>query len=131
GRGSAAPADPDDKTILHVLNRLGFGARPGDLERVRQLGLAAYIDQQLHPEGLADTQMAARLAGFQTLGLSSRAIAQDYYLPAQMARKEAQLAKKDATSDPNAADTAKQTRTSEQLEIARKERAVVDGVDDD
>ncbi len=23
------PANPDDRTILHVLNRLGFGARPG------------------------------------------------------------------------------------------------------
>ena len=52
--GSAVPAKPDDKTILHVLNRIGFGARPGDVERVRQIGLAAYIEQQLHPERIAD-----------------------------------------------------------------------------
>jgi hypothetical protein len=47
--GSAVPSKPDDKTILHVLNRIGYGARAGDVERVRQVGLAAYIDQQLHP----------------------------------------------------------------------------------
>ena len=66
-QGSAVPAKPDDKTILHVLNRIGFGARPGDVERVRQIGLAAYIEQQLHPDRMADAQVAARLAGLETL----------------------------------------------------------------
>src|SRR5947207_8185298 len=42
-----------------------------------------------------------------------------------MARKEAQLAKKDAAGDPNAADPAKQPRTPEQMELARKEREVI------
>ena len=46
---SAVPARPDDKTILHVLNRISFGPRPGDVDRVRQMGLETYIDQQLHP----------------------------------------------------------------------------------
>src|SRR6478672_7476767 len=82
GEGSAVPSRPDDKTILHVLNRVGFGARPGDVERVRALGLDKYIDQQLHPERIPDAAMAARLAGFTTLSLSSRRIAEDYYLPA-------------------------------------------------
>jgi hypothetical protein len=44
-RGNAIPAKPDARTVLHVLNRIGFGARPGDLERVQQMGVAAYIDQ--------------------------------------------------------------------------------------
>src|SRR5947207_11585827 len=78
--GSAVPSKPDDKTILHVLNRIGYGARPGDVERVRQIGLAAYIDQQLHPERIPDTGMAPRLAGFTTLTLSSRQLAEDYYI---------------------------------------------------
>ena len=30
-----ASALQDDQQILHVLNRLGYGPRPGDLERVR------------------------------------------------------------------------------------------------
>src|SRR5215471_18474856 len=83
GPGPAVPAKPDDKTILHVLNRIGFGARPGDVDRVREMGLDKYIDEQLHPERIPDTQMAARLAGFETLTLNSRKIASEYYMPAQ------------------------------------------------
>jgi len=122
---SPVPSNPDDKTILHVLNRIGFGARPGDVERVRQIGLSAYIEQQLHPERIRDEQMAARLAGFETLNKSSRDIAQNYYLPAQQARQRAQLAKKNAP--PAAAgsgqpDAAQQPRTPEEMQFARKMR---------
>src|SRR5687768_1135625 len=95
--GSAVPSKPDDKTILHVLNRIGYGARPGDVERVRQLGLAAYIEQQLHPERIADQGMTARLAGFPTLTMSARQIAEEYYIPALEVRQQA---KKAAGNDP-------------------------------
>ena len=54
GPASAVPAHPDDKTIIHVLNRIGFGPRPGDIERVRAIGLQAYIDRQLRPEKVDD-----------------------------------------------------------------------------
>jgi len=46
---SAVPSRPDARTIAHVLDRLGFGARPGDVERVQKMGLAKYIEQQLTP----------------------------------------------------------------------------------
>jgi len=122
GPSSAVPAKPDDKTILHVLNRIGFGARPGDVARVREIGLAKYIDDQLAPERVPDAAMTARLAAFETLTLSSRAIAEDYYMPAQMARRQAQRANKDTapTADPQ-----KEPRTPEQMEAARKQREVV------
>jgi uncharacterized protein (DUF1800 family) len=86
---SAVPSPPDDKTIVHVLNRIGFGPRPGDIERVRSIGLAAYIDQQLHPERIADRQMAGRLASFSTLTLSTRELASDYFIPAMRPRRQA------------------------------------------
>jgi hypothetical protein len=73
---AAVPANPDDKTIVHVLNRLGFGPAPGDVERVRKIGLAAYIDQQLHPDRLKDESIDARLARFETLTMSSREMAE-------------------------------------------------------
>ena len=38
----------DDQKISHVLNRLGFGARPGDVEKVKAVGLTQYIEQQLN-----------------------------------------------------------------------------------
>jgi uncharacterized protein (DUF1800 family) len=40
-----------DKLIAHALNRLSFGPRPGDIERVRAVGLNAWIESQLAPQG--------------------------------------------------------------------------------
>ncbi len=56
-----APALTEDQRILHVLNRLGYGPRPGDVERIRRLGLRQYITQQLHPETIDDSAVEARL----------------------------------------------------------------------
>src|ERR1043165_4442901 len=83
----AAAPPPDDQAILHVLNRLGFGPRPGDVERVRAIGLSAYIDQQLHPDRVADREMTARLSTLKTLAMSSRALADEYERPAIEARR--------------------------------------------
>ena len=41
--GLALAGQPDARTVAHVLDRIGFGARPGDVARVQQVGLAAYI----------------------------------------------------------------------------------------
>ena len=95
----AIPADPDEKTIVHVLNRLGFGPVPGQVDRVREMGLKAYIDQQLAPERIPDSAMAGRLAEFKTLGLSTSELAQQYYLPAQAERRAAQRAEAEATAN--------------------------------
>mgnify|MGYP000088301079 CR=1 FL=1 len=78
-----ADAAPDDQQILHTLSRLGYGARPGDIERVRAMGLDRYVESQLEPSRIADDTVAARLAGFETLGLSSREIAARFYTPPQ------------------------------------------------
>jgi uncharacterized protein (DUF1800 family) len=48
GNASAETATQAD--AIHVLNRLAFGPRPGDIERVMKMGIDSYIDQQLHPE---------------------------------------------------------------------------------
>src|SRR3954465_9995371 len=120
GPGSAVPEKPDDKTILHVLNRTGYGARPGDIERVREKGLAAYIDQQLHPERIADAAMAQRLSTFETLGKSSRQLADEYYIPVQMARQQAKQERATDSSMPDA-----RPRTPEQIELARQQRVVL------
>ena len=102
---SAVPQKPDDRTIVHVLNRIGFGAAPGDIERVRALGLSAYIDQQLHPERIDDSDLATRLAAFDTLSKSTEEMATQFYLPAQMARRalQRQQAQEPAETDTGAA----------------------------
>jgi uncharacterized protein (DUF1800 family) len=53
----------NDQKIIHVLNRLGFGARPGDVERVKVIGLQKYIDQQLDPSSIADTLAESKVRG--------------------------------------------------------------------
>ena len=77
-----ASAFPDDEaTIRHVLNRIGFGARPGDVERVKAMGLPRYIDAQLHPDRVSDPAVAARLTGLSTLTMSSREMAVEIERP--------------------------------------------------
>jgi uncharacterized protein (DUF1800 family) len=85
---TAAADQAGDKTIVHVLNRIAFGPRPGDVERVRAIGIDRYIDQQLHPQRVADPGMAARLSDLASIGMSSREIAREYELPQLQARRE-------------------------------------------
>jgi uncharacterized protein (DUF1800 family) len=87
---SQVPAKADARTIAHVLDRMGFGARPGDVARVQQIGLQAYIDQQLHPERIADGALASRLSEFTTLSMNSAELAAEYFNPADQARQQAQ-----------------------------------------
>src|SRR5262245_40211558 len=87
GRPYAAPAVAADQEIIHVLNRIGFGARPGDVERVRQIGLAKYIDQQLHPESIDNSRLTQKLASFETLKLSVPQLLEGYPQPAMIARQ--------------------------------------------
>src|SRR5882762_8862478 len=56
-----------DEAILHALNRLAYGPRPGDVERVRQMGLAKWIEEQLNPGSIDDKAIQARLASYPTL----------------------------------------------------------------
>jgi len=46
-----------DQQILHALNRLAFGPRPGDVQKVRAMGLDSWIEQQLAPARIPDTRM--------------------------------------------------------------------------
>ena len=39
----------EDEAITHALNRLGYGPRPGDLERIRQTGLETWITLSTSP----------------------------------------------------------------------------------
>jgi uncharacterized protein (DUF1800 family) len=81
-----APADA--RTITHVLNRVAFGPRAGDVDHVMDLGLERYIDEQLHPDHLRDAALRDRLAGLSTIGMSTREIAEKFEQPLMEARRE-------------------------------------------
>ncbi|HBB89564.1 MAG TPA: hypothetical protein DC047_18315 [Blastocatellia bacterium] len=77
----------DDQQILHVLNRLGFGARPGDIERVKAIGLKQYIDQQLAPEKINDDVAQAKLKNLATLNMSTAELYEKFPQPGQLLRQ--------------------------------------------
>jgi uncharacterized protein (DUF1800 family) len=76
----------DEQRILHALNRLGFGARPGDVERVRKLGLETYIEQQLAPERIDDAAAEARLRGLSSYRMTTAELYRKYPQPGQLLR---------------------------------------------
>ena len=68
-----------DLRAEHALNRLAFGARPGEVERVRKMGLDRWIDSQLHPERIAaNPALDAHLQPLKTIGLSIAEAAEQY-----------------------------------------------------
>jgi len=134
---AAAPSIPeDDRAATHVLNRLAYGPRAGDVAAVRRLGVAAWIEQQLHPSRIDDGALEARLEAFTTLTLDARAIVQEYERPAieeRRARQRAAAPEAGAPTTPEApagprvaptAAQAKRRRVLDELEEAKLLRAV-------
>ncbi|MGH9161317.1 MAG: DUF1800 domain-containing protein [Vicinamibacteraceae bacterium] len=128
---SALPTDADDRTIVHVLNRLGFGFSRGDLERVRRLGVEKYIDEQLHPERIPENEaLEARLASFETLTLSTKVLTQEYDQPVKQLRRQAaragqtaapgdrDMGKMDEEGDPSSRSGVARTDTTDAPQAA-------------
>ncbi len=87
--GIRATTEPGtDRILAHVLDRVTFGARSRDMERVAHLGIKAYIEQQLNPQRIDDSALEARLDRFETLELSTQEIAERYAIPAQQAKRD-------------------------------------------
>jgi uncharacterized protein (DUF1800 family) len=78
----------ESEAILHALNRLTYGPRPGDMDMVRQIGLAKWIDQQLDPDSINDSAMQARLEKYPTLHMSSAKLYSEFPQPQVAARRE-------------------------------------------
>jgi uncharacterized protein (DUF1800 family) len=66
------------KRAVHVLNRLTFGPRPGDVDRVTQIGIDRWIDLQLHPDKIDDSAVDAKLAPFRTLRMDTKEIVENF-----------------------------------------------------
>ena len=99
--GSAIAANdmPSDERALHVLNRMGYGPRPGDIEAVSRLGVERYIDMQLHPESIPlPDSLSARLSGLPAIGMSA-GYALSQFQMAQQAAKTAAANGNDAAKD--------------------------------
>src|SRR2546425_2149603 len=91
-RLSAQGFSPRDSAV-HALNRLAYGPRPGDVDRVAQGGVMSWIDQQLAPERIDDARLAERERRFDLLSYSRDDLAR-LYLDARRARRERQQAQR-------------------------------------
>lgn len=98
---AAKPAEPTTAQWLHLLNRTSYGFAPGDLAAAKQMGVEAYLQQQLHPERMAEPEdLKTALAALPTQNMTLAEIVEHYGVPLAMARKTAdQDAIKEAKKD--------------------------------
>ena len=88
----------EQKRALHALNRLTFGPRPGDLQRVMAMGVEQWIDLELHPGKIPNAAIESRLAPFRTLRMSSREMVENF--PDNPMLKQVMDGKRPMPSDP-------------------------------
>src|SRR6476620_2290848 len=77
----------EQQRILHVLNRLGFGARPGDVERVKAMGLQKYIDRQLDPASIDDSVAEAKVKNLEVFNMTTAEVFAKYPNPGALLRQ--------------------------------------------
>jgi len=71
GQHPAAQALTENERVLHALSRFTFGPRPGDLERVREIGLDQWFELQLHPATMDFSDLDQRLNSFPAMRLQT------------------------------------------------------------
>ena len=88
-----------DQEILHALERLTYGPRPGDIAAVKKMGLKQWIDLQLHPDRIAgNPELEKHLLPLESLRLNQSDTAAQYPTP-QIIRAVA-LGKQPLPEDP-------------------------------
>jgi uncharacterized protein (DUF1800 family) len=132
--GAPAPLPATEEAITHALNRLTFGPRPGDVARVKAIGLSKWIDQQLDPSRIDDAAATAALARLETLTLDSQTIQRDYAGPAMAERRERQ--KNDPNPEPlemrppSQSEAAARQARGPVSEAQRKDRQVIADIEE-
>ena len=101
---------------LHALNRLTFGPRPGDVERVLATGVDRWIEQQLHPQATPDPRLDSALADLDILNLTTDDLAEMFFRD-QQERRRRQLAMRDSLQfmDPAVNPRARRQRPQNRL----------------
>jgi hypothetical protein len=67
-----------DQQVIQALNRLTFGPRPGDAQKVRAMGLDKWIELQLHPEKIDDTSLDQFVKHYSVLNQDQNEILGEY-----------------------------------------------------
>jgi len=75
-----------NQKALHVLNRLGFGARPGDIEKIKTTGIQKYIEQQLNPTLIDDSATEKKVSRLEVFNMSTAEVFAKYPNPGALLR---------------------------------------------
>src|SRR5215468_1780818 len=118
---AAAPLPNDDATIIHALNRLGYGPRPGDVERVRAMGLSKWIEQQLEPSRIPEPVVAGKLKPLSTASLSTHDLMKGYDIPPEAKRE---IQRRRAEMGDGASEEGPPRRVVDELQQAKVIRAI-------
>ena len=110
---------PADQQIIQALNRLTFGARPGDVVKVRAIGLDKWIDEQLHPEKINDDAMNAFLSRYSALNADQNDLLKQY-AQQQRERREIKRDRADTTKGMSADDIAMRRQLQQQNNSRRQ-----------
>ncbi len=105
-----------DQQISQVLNRLTFGARPGDVEEIRRLGVEKWVDLQLNPERIPENPaLEEKLKPLETLRMAPDEIIRAYPLtpPAMIYKVQT------PTNGPPSQDQLRQMQEERQKQIRK------------
>src|SRR5215210_2725225 len=80
-----------DQKVTHLLNRISFGPTRAEAERVQRMGFRAYLDEQLQPDRIADSEVEEKVAGLKTMRLNSRELF-ELYPPPKQAKQQPMMA---------------------------------------
>lgn len=104
----------EDEAVLHAMNRLAYGPRPGDVDQIRQTGLEKWIEQQLHPETIEDADLNQRLQRYPSITMSSKRLLAEFPRPDQNAKQQG-LSKEQAKDQYEQQLKAKQQEAESQI----------------
>ena len=111
---------PADQQIIQALNRLTFGPRPGDVQKVRAIGLDSWIDQQLRPDKINDSGIEKFLAGYPAINQDQNDLLRQYS-EQQRARRQVRQERADTTRAMNGADSmAMRQQLQQQFNLTRQ-----------
>lgn len=116
----------EEQKIRHVLNRLGFGARPGDVERVRRIGLDRYIERQLDPDTIDDRRAENMLRRFDLLEMSAAEIFAKYPNPGALLRRLGETDGRQPPPGENGAMTGEKSEQQQQTERRERRRKLLE-----
>jgi uncharacterized protein (DUF1800 family) len=118
--------DNEEARAVHVLNRLGYGPRPGDVERVRQMGVEKWIEMQMSPERISDPEPEKALADLSTIHMSPKQLSDAYELPRDVkAKLQKKRAEMEGASEQEMREARREFMKENNVQMAGPQREVV------